>query len=96
VGQAAAPVARGDGAPLRAKRICARRILGARRLADGINGPVPDRSLIRARALKTARAGGWLVFHAQGVEARPGQFGMTPRKREAGCAIRPVAEAPAA
>lgn len=80
-------------APLRAKRICARRFLGARWVAGGINGPSFDRALIAAQALETARddqallaaliaqvarEGGWLVFYAHDVAEAPGPFGVTP------------------
>ncbi len=81
-------------APLRAKRLCARRFLGARWVAGDINGPALDRALIHAQALETprddrpllaaliaqvAREGGWLVFYAHDVTATPSLYGVTPQ-----------------
>lgn len=81
------------GAPLRAKRICARRFLGARWVAGGVNGTSLDLALIGAQALETARDdkpllaaliaqvardGGWLVFYAHDVAEAPGPYGVTP------------------
>lgn len=81
-------------APLRAKRICARRFLGARGVAAGCNGPDLDLAFLRSQALETARddkpllaalvaeaarQGGWLVFYAHDVAPNPGLYGVTPQ-----------------
>ena len=81
-------------APLRAKRICARRFLGARGVASGINGSELDLALIRAEPLESARddrpalaariaqvarEGGWLVFYAHDVAPEHSLYGVTPQ-----------------